>query len=268
MDRYKDYTDRRTLTISVAPTYKISNAFSVRLGYSRVDNTSNRKYFMPYSLSKSSTGTIGGYTDYLNGFGYTDSNYTEDQYDARILFKKKFGDFDVNAMAGGNITKMLWSSTSAQMDVFGKLQWLINPDVYNFRNANIAPVPTLNYYQKDYKSLYGNASIGYKDTYFVDFSLRNDINSAYLNTNNSFFTYSLGGSIVLSNLWEKNDILSYFKIRGGIAQIASDITARQINPQYRFNDQLLKLSKGNYLLALEPTMYVDPGLKPAINEKY
>lgn len=95
-------------------------------------------------------------------------------------------------MAGGNITKMLWSSTSAQMDVFGKLQWLINPDVYNFRNANIAPVPTLNYYQKDYKSLYGNASIGYKDTYFVDFSLRNDINSAYLNTNNSFFTYSLG----------------------------------------------------------------------------
>ena len=41
-------------------------------------------------------------------------------------------------MAGGNITKMLWSSTSAQMDVFGKLQWLINPDVYNFRNANIA----------------------------------------------------------------------------------------------------------------------------------
>ncbi|WP_185241761.1 SusC/RagA family TonB-linked outer membrane protein [Elizabethkingia anophelis] len=266
MDRYKDYTDRRTLTISVAPTYKISNAFSVRLGYSRVDNTSNRKYFMPYSLSKSSTGTIGGYTDYLNGFGYTDSNYTEDQYDARILFKKKFGDFDVNAMAGGNITKMLWSSTSAQMDVFGKLQWLINPDVYNFRNANIAPVPTLNYYQKDYKSLYGNASIGYKDTYFVDFSLRNDINSAYLNTNNSFFTYSLGGSIVLSNLWEKNDILSYLKIRGGIAQIASDITARQINPQYRFNDQLLKLSKGNYLLALEPTMYVDPGLKPAINE--
>ena len=88
MDRYKDYTDRRTLTISVAPTYKISNAFSVRLGYSRVDNTSNRKYFMPYSLSKSSTGTIGGYTDYLNGFGYTDSNYTEDQYDARILLKR------------------------------------------------------------------------------------------------------------------------------------------------------------------------------------
>ena len=266
MDRYQPYVDRKTLMFSVAPTYKLTNDLTARASYSRVNNISNSRYFMPYSITKSAAGTEGGYTDFLNGFGMTDSDYTEDQFEGRLSYSKKFGSFDVNAFVGGNITNQHWSGITANMDVFGKLQFLLTPDVYDFKNANIAPVPDPFDYAKTYKSLFGNLSVGYKDTYYVDASVRNDINSAYLNGNNSFFTYSLGASILLHNLFEKNPTLTYFKIRAGIAQIASDINARSTNPEFFFYEKPLAAGNKSYQMALQPTRYIDPNLKPAINE--
>jgi hypothetical protein len=73
--------------------------------------------------------------------------------------------------------------------------------------------------------LYGTFSLGYNDLVYIDGSLRNDINSAYFNKNNSFGTFSLGTSILLHNFIEKNNILTFFKVRAGIAQIAADISA-------------------------------------------
>ena len=38
---------------------------------------------------------------------------------------------------------------------------------------------------------------------YVDGSLRNDINSACFNNNNSFITFSIGSSVLLHNLIEE-----------------------------------------------------------------
>ncbi|QDP84939.1 SusC/RagA family TonB-linked outer membrane protein [Chryseobacterium sp. SNU WT5] len=268
MERFQNFNDRKTLMFSVAPTYKITDDLTARASFSRVNNISQNSYYMPTSLTKSASGMEGGYMDYLNGFGVSDSDYTEDQYEGRLSYAKKFGSFDVNSFVGGNVTKQRWSGVSNTMDVFGKTQFLLTPDVYSFKNANIAPVPDAYNYGKTYKSLFGNVSVGYNDYVYVDASVRNDINSAYLNNQNSFLTYSLGTSILLHNLIEKNDYITYFKLRAGIAQIASDISARQTNPQYFFYDKPLLVGTQSYQMALQPTRYVDPNLKPAINENF
>ena len=206
--------------------------------------------------------------DFLNGFGFSDSNRVEDNYEIRVNYQNKFGKFDLNAFVGGIITNFNWYGNSAQMDVFGKLGKLIIPDVWDFKNADIAPTPNPYSYKKTTRSLYGTFSLGYNDLVYIDGSLRNDINSAYFNKNNSFGTFSLGTSILLHNFIEKNNILTFFKVRAGIAQIAADISATALNPEYRYNTQPFKLGTKSYIIATQPTRYVDPELEPAINQNF
>ncbi|KMQ59520.1 hypothetical protein ACM46_20765 [Chryseobacterium angstadtii] len=270
MKNYKNYTDRNTLLLSVAPSYKITNDLTARVSFSRTQNKSINRYFMPYSLSKNGSGTgsdpAGGYLTLLNGFGVQDSQYTEDQYEGRLSYQKKISDFDISLFGGGNITNRNWTGNSQLMDVTGTTQYLLTPDVYDFRNTNIPIIADPYAYKQQYKSLYASASVGFKDTYFVDGSVRNDINSAYLNSDNSFVSYSLGMSLLLHNLLTKNDILTYFKLRAGIAQIPADLSATFTNPEFRNGKQALSVGTNQYQTAWHPTRIISKNLKPAINE--
>lgn len=269
MEQYEDLTTRNTLLFSVAPTYKINKNLTARVSFSRASNTSQNKYFTPFSLAKNGSGvgsnTPGGYLTLLNGFGVSDARYTEDQYEARLTYQKKFSDFDVNLLGGANLTKRNWVGNSQTMNTTGTTQWLLTPDVYDFRNTNIPIVAYPYEYQQQYRSLFASASVGFKNLVFVDASVRNDINSAYLNTNNSFLSYSLGGSLLVHELFAKNDYVSFAKLRAGIAQIPADLSPRSTNPEFRNGTQPLN---GAYPTAWFPTRIVDPKLEPAVNENF
>lgn len=270
MKNYKNYTDRNTLLLSVAPSYKIAEGLIAKTSFSRTQNKSTKRYFMPNSLAKNGSGTGSatpqGYLTLLNGFGINDSQYTEDQYEGRLTYQKKFGEFDLTAIGGANITNREWEGNSQEMDVTGTTQWLLTPDVFDFKNTNIPIIAAPYAYRQQYKSLYAMASVGFKDTYFVDASIRNDINSAYLNSDNSFMSYSLGASILLHNLISKNDVVTYFKLRAGIAQIPADLTATLTNPEYRNGTQPLSVGNNLYQTAWFPTRIIGKGLKPAVND--
>lgn len=270
MKNYRNYTDRNTLLLSVAPSYKITNDLTARVSFSRTQNKSTNRFFMPNSLAKNGSGTgsstPGGYLTLLNGFGIRDNQYTEDQYEGRLTYQKKFGEFDLTVIGGANITNRKWDGNSQVMDVTGTTQWLLTPDVFNFKNTNIPIIADPYDYKQQYKSLYATASVGFRDTYFVDGSIRNDINSAYLNSDNSFVSYSVGASILLHNLLPKNDVLTYLKLRAGFAQIPADLTANLTNPEYRNGNQPLSVGGNLYQTAWFPTRIIDKGLKPAIND--
>ena len=85
----------------------INKNLSIRGTFSRRDDGNSFKYFMPYSLTKSASGTEGGYMDFLNGFGYSDSKRVEDNYEIRANYQNKFGKFDLNAFVGGIISGVL-----------------------------------------------------------------------------------------------------------------------------------------------------------------
>ncbi|RYF09923.1 MAG: TonB-dependent receptor, partial [Flavobacteriales bacterium] len=76
---------------------------------------------------------------------------------------------------------------------------------------------------------------------------------------------SLGASVLLHNLFEKNNVITYAKLRGGYAQIPSDIGVLTTNPQYRTGNQPLTVGSSLYPIVNLPTSRVDPNLKPAIN---
>ena len=265
MSLFDDTTRKKGYSLLFAPTYKITDKLTARVAYSRIDNSSLRKYFMPSAISDNSSKLEGGYMEYSNGFGIINNRSNEDQYDLRLTYANKFDFIDLNATVGGNITQQNWFNESTTMDVWSRMtQYLINPDVYNFANSNVRINPRYNSIKKTYKSIYATVSAGFKDIFYLDLSARNDINSAYLPTDNSFFTYSFGGSLLVHNLFEKNNILTYFKLRAGYAKIASDLSAGQIRPEYTY---MASNIYGN-VLAYQPLAFVDTKLKPSINNNF
>lgn len=268
MNLFDDSTKKTNYSFNVAPTYKISKNLVARIAFSRVDNSTNREYYMPTAISQNASGTQGGYMNFTNGFGISNSRFSEDQYDARVTYTKKINVFDINAFVGGNITNQNWKTNSATMNVWSNTQWLINPDVYNFTNTNVPITPNYASYRKTYKSLYSGLSVGFKDIFYIDASARNDINSAYLNTDNSFFTYSVGGSLLVHNLLPKNDAVTFAKLRAGFAKVPSDLNVLATNPTYSYGASTISLNGTTYLIGYQPLTSIDPGLKPSINENF
>jgi len=263
MELFDDTTRTRNYSFNVAPSYKITNELTARVSYSRTDNTSTREYFMPSAISNNASGTVGGYMNFTNGFGVINNRNTEEQFDGRLSYSKKFDKLDVNAFVGGNVTNQGQFNESTTMNVWSNTQSLIVPDVYNFANSAVRINPVYQKFRKSYKSLYSAVSIGYNDIFYIDVTGRNDIISSYLNTDNSFFTYSVGGSLLVHNLLPKNNTLSYIKARAGFAKVPSDIGVGATNPQYSFTSSI----NGN-VIAYSPLTYIDPSLKASINENF
>ncbi len=147
--------------------------------------------------------------------------FTEMNYEARFHYDKKFGDFSINAFAGANrrhvTSSRLSSATSGG---------LIVPGLYTITNSMGQPTTNSNRSTHEVNSLYGMLSLGYKNFLFLEATGRNDWFSTLPVENNSYFYPSITGSIVFSEL-VKQSWLNFGKIRAGIAEISSDLTAYQ-----------------------------------------
>ena len=75
------------------------------------------------------------------------------------------------------------------------------------------------------------ASVGYKNTYFIDASLRNDNSSSLPADNNSHWYPSVSGSLVFSELMKWNP-LSFGKLRVSYAQAGSDLDPYRTSSVY------------------------------------
>ena len=90
------------------------------------------------------------------------------------------------------------------------------------------------------QSLFASAEVGYKNTYFLTFTGRNDWPSQLAGPNSkskSFFYPSIGGSVVLSELMPdlNKDYLSFMKVRGSWASVGSAFERYLANPRYEWN---------------------------------
>ena len=265
MALFDDTTRQRNYNVLVAPSYKITDDLTARVSYSRTDNTSMRQYFMPNEVAVNASRRDGGYLTMNNGFGVIERRSVEEQYDARATYSKKVDKFDVTAFVGVNQTNQYWFNNSQTMDLTGSItQYLINPDVFNFANSAVRINPVIEEYRKTYKSLYSSLSVGFNDIFYVDLTGRNDIISSYLPTDNSFFTYSIGGSLLVHNFFEKNKTLSFLKLRAGFAKVPSDIERGRVAPQYSYQPSTIN---GN-VVSYQPLTVVDPNLKASINENF
>ncbi len=158
--------------------------------------------------------------------GYFEGKYqnTENNYEFLAQYNKTINDFSVNVNAGANLLTQEYSYLS-QATVGG----LSSPGFYNI-TASIDRPSVSNYLRKkQVRSMYAMASLGYKDIYFIDASIRNDISSALPKNNNSYFYPSVSGSVLFSELlkWKP---LSFGKLRASYAIAGSDLGPYDIYP--------------------------------------
>lgn len=203
-----------------------------------------------YQLNDSWSASVKAMTDF-----YTDyrrerkavgsqeiSYYNEDVYyvqesnfEGMVRYNKTFdNEFSVNAFVGGNFRlnsfRRNYQSTSNGLAV---------PNLYTTGNS-LGPVLTVDDgSDKKVASIFGSGSFGFRNTYFVDLSLRGDQSSTLPKDNNIYLYPAVSASVVFSELFgiENSEKISFGKLRLGWAQVGNDTDPYRLKQTYSVDNR-------------------------------
>ena len=227
--RYKNYqSDRRDrVNGNFSLSYDVTKDLNL---LARVSSDSYNLLTEERRANGSSRALFGLNPSVQQPSGYAVSNYkiTERNYDFIATYKKDVTeDLNVNALIGTNINYQ--STYSTQLSTSGGLKI---PNVFTISNSASTPIPPIIVdNSKQIIGVFAQASLGYKNTYYIDGTIRRDQTTALISGNNSYWYPSLSTSIVFSNLL-KADWLNFGKIRAAYADVGSDTAANSIYDFY------------------------------------
>lgn len=185
----------------------------------------------------------------------------ENNYEFLAEYNKNISDFSLNFNVGANRYTRKYNYLS-QSTVGG----LSSPGFYNIAASIDRPSVSNYLLRKEINSIYGLASVGYKDIVFVDATLRNDNSSTLPVANNSYWYPSLSGSLVFSELlnWKP---LSFGKLRLSYAQAGSDLSPYQTSYYYLTGTVY---ADGGFTAntLLVPDDLPNPNIKPSFSNSY
>ncbi len=202
---------------NVKATWQITPEFSImgRYGMDLYDEQRETKIAMSYTRNPSGV------------FGVDKISHLERNTDVLATYKKKFGDFDLDASAGGNIMYQKYSDFKNSTNSGG----LIVPGLYNLSNILPTSLVYSNYWsQKAIYSVYGMASLGYKNMIYLDLTARNDWSSTLPIDNRSYFYPSASLSVLLNQALHMPSYVTLAKVRGGWAQVGKDTGPYSLSP--------------------------------------
>jgi TonB-linked SusC/RagA family outer membrane protein len=181
----------------------------------------------------------------------------EMNYELLAQYTKTWGELSLNANLGGNIYTRQYSEV-----VEATAGGLSSPGYYNIAASRDRPKVSSYLLKKQIRSRYAMASLGYKDIYFVDASIRNDISSTLPVNNNSYWYPSISGSFLFGELlhWKP---LTYGKLRLSFAQAGSDLSPYQTTPTFSVGGIY---STTNTLSV--PDNQPNPNIKPSYANSY
>ena len=140
---------------------------------------------------------------------------------------------------------------------------LIMPGYFNLAASNGYVAATNDEEHYKTRSIFGTATVGFDDTYFLDGSLRNDWDSRLPIANNSFLYGGLSASVMLNQFIKKADWLNYWKLRGSFAQVGSTLGVYKTIAAYEYSD------KYNAMTTLySSATQLNPNIKPTISTSY
>ncbi|PSL25673.1 SusC/RagA family TonB-linked outer membrane protein [Dyadobacter jiangsuensis] len=170
----------------------------------------------------------------------------------------KFGEFDITANIGGN-----HRTNYAQRNYMGATELAI-PRVYNFGNSRQKLVGENSYIKKTVNSLYAAANLGFRNYLFLDLTARNDWSSTLPSNNRSYFYPSAAVSAIVTDMFDiKSSVLSFAKLRAGVAQVGNDTDPYRLVSTYKYENawgSTPSLSENNAML--------NANLKPEITSSY
>lgn len=193
-------------------------------------------------------------SDWTNG-GFTriNTSNTELNLDFIASFNKTFGDFNITAMAGANYRDVSWEDSRIGATA------LTIPGVYTITNKDGAAYNYMDHSHRRSNSVYGNASIGWKNQLYLDLSARNDWDSTI---KDAFFYPSASASWIVTEslpaLKGDGSALSFWKLRAGWAEIGSATSPYRNRAYYYAETDAFNGVAQIY----KSTTYPNPDLKP------
>ena len=135
--------------------------------------------------------------------------------------------------------------------------------------AGSTAAPTAYNYEQHYKtrSIFGTATVGFDDTYFLDGSLRNDWDSRLPIANNSFLYGGLSASVMLNQFFKDAEWLNYWKLRGSFAQVGSTLSAYNTKLAYSYGGTT-NYKYNNMTSLYASNVQLNPNIKPTISTSY
>ena len=213
-----DYSRNRGLG-HAAVTYKVNDWISVtgRTGRDWYQN----QFRANYPVNSISPFNAGGFLD----VGETRS---ETNNDFLITANRTLTPtLSLTVHAGGNQRKNDYNTN------MGQVSELVVPGVYTLANSNGIAFGQLYVTHKKVNSLYGSASLGYKDWLTVDLTGRNDWSSTLPKNANSLFYPSVGAAFVFTDaLGLQSSWLSYGKLRASWTRVGNDTDPYQLAAVY------------------------------------
>ncbi|ULC60230.1 SusC/RagA family TonB-linked outer membrane protein [Flaviramulus sp. BrNp1-15] len=205
---------------------------------------------------------------------YINSNNKVENLDATVMLNYNTDlseDLKLTASAGYNFFQRKTNRLTGS-----SVGGLVVPGVYNLSNSTQQPTSSMNRSKYRIYGVLGNATLGYKDAAFLEFSARNDWSSTLPAANNSFLYGAIGASVVFTDLFDiKNDILSFAKLRGSYGTSGKDADLYLLNSYFVGNPQIVDL--GDFALTFPkdgvPGFTIgntigNPDLKPELTTTY
>ena len=93
-------------------------------------------------------------------------------YDFFLLFNKKLSDFSDDGLMGGS----LYYTKTMNLEASSKIGLSV-PGFYSIKASVESPIVDAETKTKKVNSLFGTLTLGYKDTYYLEATGRNDLSS-------------------------------------------------------------------------------------------
>lgn len=214
---------QNTINGSLTANYKITNDLKLilRVGYDMYSNKETWQNPTANIYSTRGGWNARGRYSISKDWGWSTND------DLMLSYNKKKGDWNIDLLAGGTI--YYWEDESLDAST---RNGLTSPTYFSLNGSVEPPTVSPAFTRRQVNSLYGKASLGWKDAVYLDFTGRNDWNSAQPKSNRDYFYPSIGSSIVLSELVNMPTQINMWKLRASWATFKTPADVYAINRLY------------------------------------
>ena len=160
----------------------------------------------------------------------TERKFQETNMEVRLNYNKDINEeFSFNGFIGAN--RMRQSSKRITAETNGGI---VIDRFFNIGNSADSPLVDTYESTRGINSIFGSASLAWKDMLFLDLSARNDWSSTLPETNNSYFYPAASLSFAISELSsiKDSDVIDFAKVRASVAQAGNDSDPYRLSDVY------------------------------------
>jgi len=163
-------------------------------------------------------------------YAETERKFQETNMEVRLNYNKDINeDFSFNGFIGANRMRQSAKRMSAETN-----GGIVIDRFFNIGNSADSPIVNTYETQRGINSVFGSASLGWKEMLFLDLSARNDWSSTLPEANNSYFYPAASLSFAISELSsiKESDVINFAKVRASIAQAGNDSDPYRLSDVY------------------------------------